>query len=300
MKKNMKNSIPEIPKQLSEAIASGNCVLFAGAGISRGRIVTETGVIEQYLPTWGKLLNVLADETLKLGYITKSQYSQLRKAVKNEKYLLVAEIIRKKVGEREFDRILDSIFRSPKLQPTERHKIISEIPFSAIITTNYDKLIESAYVLTQRYFPPTYTFDNSSDVISSIANNRFFILKAHGDIDRKETVVLSEQDYRDIVYRQPGYRAALNAIFITKTVFFIGTSLVDPDVKLILESVSESFTGKGPLHFALLPEKETADMEVIHWRDFFGIQLLRYKATKGHPEIDFFLEKLRDEVQKVR
>jgi hypothetical protein len=35
-----------------------------------------------------------------------------------------------------------------------------------------------------------------------------------------------------------------------------------------------------------MPEGEAEDLEVAHWRDFFGIHLLRYKATKGHPEID--------------
>jgi hypothetical protein len=72
--------------------------------------------------------------------------------------------------------------------------------------------------------PPVYTFDNAPDVIASLSNDWFFILKAHGDIDRKETIVLSERDYRDIIYREPGFRAAMNAIFITKTVFFVGTN----------------------------------------------------------------------------
>lgn len=300
LRKLKEDSIPAIPGELLEAVVSGKCVLFAGAGISRGRIITDEGEREQYLPTWGNLLIVLAKEALNLRYITKLQQSQLRNCVRDGKYLLVAETLRKKLGEREFDRILDSIFRSPNLRPTERHKIISEIPFAAIITTNYDKLIESAYVMTKKHFPPTYTFDNAPDVIASLSNKRFFIIKIHGDIDRKETVVLSERDYRNIIYRQPGYRAALNAIFITKTVFFIGTSLVDPDVKLFLESISESFTGKGPVHFALLPEKEATEVEIVHWRDFFGIHLLRYKATKGHPEIDVFLENLRDEVNNLK
>jgi hypothetical protein len=45
----------------------------------------------------------------------------------------------------------------------------------------------------------------------------------------------------------------------------------------------------------LLPEKE-ADAEVFHWQNFFGIQLIRYRATKGHLKIDSFLKKLRDSV----
>lgn len=300
MRRAEEGGVPEVPEELLAAVVSGKCVLFAGAGISRGIAVTDQGEREQYLPTWGNLLIALAIEALRLEYITSSQQTQLRKCVKDGKYLLVAETLKKKLGQRELDRILDSIFRSPNLRWTKRHEIITEIPFAAIITTNYDKLIESSYATIKKYFPPTYAFDNAPDVIDSLSNNRFFILKVHGDIDRKETIVLSERDYRNIIYREPGYRAALNAIFITRTVLFAGTSLVDPDIRLFLESISESFTGRGPVHFALLPEKEAADVEVTHWRDFFGIRLLRYKATKGHCEIDIFLKNLRDAVTSLK
>jgi SIR2-like domain len=124
------------------------------------------------------------------------------------------------------------------------------------------------------------------------------VLEVHGDIDRKDTVVLSERDYRDLVYRSPGYRAALNTLFITRTVLFVGAGLTDPDITLVLESVSESFGGKGPRHYALLPRREAGDAESDHWRDFFGIRLLQYSASKGHPELDEFLDQLRNKVEE--
>lgn len=148
------NPTPEIPENLIEAILSGTCVLFAGSGISRCKVLTETGVKEQFLPTWKNLLIYLTDKALELKYITKKQYKDLKKAAKDGKYLFVAETIRRKLGEREFSIILDSIFRFPPLYSTEIHKIISEIPFSAIITTNYDKLIKRLTVLLITIFHP--------------------------------------------------------------------------------------------------------------------------------------------------
>jgi len=218
--------------------------------------------------------------------------------VKDRKYLFVAEAVRRKLGARDYDDALEEIFRDPRLKPTKRHLLIAQIPWTAVITTNYDKLIEQAYALTGRNIPPTYTFDSSPDLISAVSHNRFFVLKVHGDIDRKGTIVLSERDYRDLIYRSPGYRAALNTLFITRTVLFVGASLTDPDITLVLESVSESFAGKGPRHYALLPRREAGDAESDHWRDFFGIRLLQYTAAKGHPEIDTFLEQLKARVSE--
>jgi hypothetical protein len=291
----MPNKLPEIPGDLVDAIVSHRCVLFAGAGVSRAGVRIKGKAVEQYLPNWEGLLILLVDRAVHNGHTTQPEGNKLREAVKQGKYLFVAETVRRLLGAREYDDALESIFRNALLRPTNRHELISRIPFSCVVTTNYDKLLEATYA-RQGHIPPTYTFSDSPDVISALSHGRFFILKAHGDIDRKESLVLSEKDYRDIVYRQPGYRAALNTIFITKTVLFVGTSLNDIDVRLVLESVSESFSGKGPRHFALVPSQAITDAELQHWREFFGINLLLYRATKGHPQVDEILETLGQKV----
>jgi len=79
----------------------------------------------------------------------------------------------------------------------------------------------------------------------------------------------------------------MNAIFITKTVFFVGTSLTDPDIINLLKQ-----------YVNLLPEKDfilpfylkKKQMLRLHWQNFFGVQLIRYRATKGHLKIDSFLK----------
>lgn len=285
----------EIPEQLVNSIVEGKSVLFAGAGLSRGEVETADGLKEQYLPNWGGLMLLLLERSVKFGSLNKNEAGRLKKAIKENKYLFAAEAIRKKMGARDYDDALEDIFRNKELRPTKRHKLITKIPFSCVVTTNYDKLLEHAYS-QKGIFPPSYSYDNSPDVISSLSHNRFFILKAHGDIDRKNTIVLSERDYRDAIYREPGYRAALNTLFITKTILFIGASLSDIDVNLVLESVNESFSGKGTRHFALVPKNTIGIEEVEHWRDFFGVQLLLYNATKGHPQVDEFLDLLSKKV----
>lgn len=282
---------PNIPSQLMEAILDRRCVLFAGAGLSRGEVEINGSTREQALPTWSNLLIVLLDRAAELNHLASAEASRLRRAVKDKKFLFAAEAIREKMGAREFDDALEKIFRDPSLRPTHRHQLITQIPFAAVITTNYDKLIENAYARSGT-IPPEYSHDNAPDVISALSTNRFFILKAHGEIDRKDTIILSERDYRNMTYKEPGFKAALNTIFISKTVLFVGTSFNDPDVNLVLETVTEAFSAKGTRHFALIPSGDMGSEETQHWREFFGIQFLSYKASKGHPEVDDFLERL--------
>jgi hypothetical protein len=290
------NQLPTIPEELINAIVGGQCVLFAGAGVSRAKVKTNGKTIEQYLPDWDGLLILLVERAVQNGLTTPTEGSKLRTAVKAGKYLFVAETARRLLGAREFDDALEDVFRRAELRPTNRHELISRIPFNCVVTTNYDKLLEATYA-QKGYIPPTYTFSDSADVIAALSHGRFFVLKAHGDIDRKESLVLSEKDYRDVVYRQPGYRAALNTIFITKTILFVGTSLNDVDIRLVLESVSESFSGKGPRHYAIVPSQSMSDAELQHWREFFGIHLLLYRATKGHPQVDRILDIIASKVE---
>jgi hypothetical protein len=225
----------------------------------------------------------------------RDEAASLTRAVKEQKHEFVGEMVRRRMGEADYEQALESIFRDPALEPTSRHELIVALPFAGIVTTNYDKLLESAYA-RQRSLPPTYTFEDAADAAAALSHGRFFVLKAHGDIDRKRSVVLTQRDYRDLTHRQPGYRAVLNAMFITKTVFFVGCSMADPDINLILETVTESLRGKGPPHYALVPEREAQSAEAEYWRDFYGIRLIQYDATKGHPEVDEFLETLRQAV----
>jgi len=95
---------------------------------------------------------------------------------------------------------------------------------------------------------------------------------------------------------------------ITKAVLFdMGETLIKYDVMHPGEVFQRILTSKGisvslgKIKTVFLnAEKEAPDIEVVHWRDFFGIHLLRYKATKGHPEIDIFLKNLTDQVKNLK
>jgi hypothetical protein len=281
--------------RIAKLIAKGRCVLCVGAGISRVYDTVNISDNDHILPNWPDLLKLLLNRACDSSYLDAKDVSELSRAVDDKKFLFVAEALKKRMGSKEFDDSLELIFRNPILKPNNRHSLIAALPFDAIITTNYDKLIETAYARIGP-IPPVYCYDNSPDVIASLAVNKFFILKAHGDIDRKNTIILTASDYRNMVYRQPGYRAALNAMFITKTILFIGYSLGDTDINLVLETVSESFSAKGTRHYALLPEGGIGSEEAQHWKEFFGIHILTYKATEGHPEIEKFLHRLTERV----
>src|SRR5436305_6235564 len=123
------SAISHLPFELRQALESGECVLFVGAGIGRALIATE-----------GKPLpyaSELAAEMAAFFGINTEGSSDLTKVSQ------VVEI--RKRGRKELNAFLQKRFTD--ITPNEDVRWLSTRPWRAIFTTNYDNGIERAYEL---------------------------------------------------------------------------------------------------------------------------------------------------------
>jgi hypothetical protein len=278
------NSIPDVPGELIEAVKSGRCGVFVGAGLS----------VAAGYPSWEDLLKNLIDRAYKQKIIdTKKKKELLALARAHGKWLMVAQEISDSYGQPQFHNELGLMFEAVGAAPTDAHKLITEINFRFVVTTNYDQLIETAYLPRLHRIPKIFTHPDTADFADSLWKEEFFILKAHGDLQRKSTIILTEKDYRSLSYSSPGYRALLAAIFTTKTIFFVGASLNDPEIQLLLRSLHDAFQGAGQHHFALIANSDFSNTEAAHWRKNYNVDCIRYEPSRHHPELVAFLDNLR-------
>ena len=272
------------PKELIDAINEKKCVLFVGAGLS----------VAAGYPTWDKLLEHLIARCRERRLIDDKYATELKDLLKQpDKLLMVAQDLNDRFDPPAFRDELGEVFSPDKASPTDAHLEITKIPFAFIVTTNYDDLLEQAYAkVNAGKIPRRFSHEDVGDFADALWKNRFFILKAHGDAQRKSSMVITERDYRNIIHRSPGYRTILSAIFATKTVLFLGVSLTDPETKLLLTHLHDAFSGSGQYHYALVSTKEFSNTVANHWRTDFKVDCLRYEATAGRPEVLEFLQKL--------
>lgn len=134
--------------------------------------------------------------------------------------LEVADHCKEALGRR-YNDILSEQLRGAMGDIPEPHKIIAQTPFAAVVTTNYDKLLERSYVS----LPKTPTHRDVDALGPLLFDGSFFILKAHGDIDRPESMVLTTRDYQEIIHSNLAFNSIFSAILLTKAVLFIGYSL---------------------------------------------------------------------------
>lgn len=189
-------SINNIPQELIQKIAEDKCIAFVGAGLSAGA----------GLPLWDKLLEQMI-EWSETRHIPLLDIAELHQLIKEKDFLTVADTVIEQMGDGRFREFMTGLFRRSGLVPTETHKLLPQIRFESLLTTNYDKLIESAYttVLNGASVPVFTPLDNP-ELAGALQGNEFHILKTHGTIDRIDSIVLSRHQYRHLMHDKKAYK----------------------------------------------------------------------------------------------
>ena len=270
------------PASLVRYLRDRRCVLFCGSGLSAWA----------KLPTWTALLREIVGE-LEQELQDTSNTEELNRLLDAGKLLEVADHCKEALGRR-YNDILAQQLRGDKGPIPEPHKAIVQMPFAAVVTTNYDKLLERSFAAVGS-LPKTPTHRDVDALGPLLFDGSFFILKAHGDIDRPDSMVLTTRDYQEIIHANPAFNSIFSAILLTKAVLFVGYSLNDPDFRLLLDRQLTVFRGNVPERFALMSGLGRVERDVL-WRTA-KIRVLPYDVGKHEQVLDFLHALLSEVVQ---
>lgn len=112
-------------------------------------------------------------------------------------------------------------------------ELIFEIRPHHIVTTNVDDLLERSDSLNTRLYA---VVSQDADLLS-VSSDRYLI-KMHGDIKDPKTVVVKESDYLDYEQNHPLVATFIRSLLINHTFLFIGYSLNDYNLNLILNWIN--------------------------------------------------------------
>jgi hypothetical protein len=274
-----------IPDRLREAYAAKRCAVLVGAGASKGA----------GLPLWDALLEQMIAAGEKHRVVDAKKASEYRQLLANpNKYLMIAAGLKEDLGPY-FDEFITSTFIEPKPNPTPLHAALLGLDnLQFALTTNYDTILERSF-RTKDSDVPVCTFKDVGEVQRRLSKREFFILKAHGDAARLGNgIILTDADYRNILYGQRAYQSLLSAMFTMFTIIFVGASMTDPEVNLLLGYIADSFSsGSGPSHYALMAEEDTTEVERQRWLKDLNVQLLPVSKVDDYAEVTEFLKALK-------
>jgi hypothetical protein len=259
---------PILPAELLSAVRKRKCILFVGSGLS-----SAAGY-----PTWGELIERLVERARAVPY---ARAQGIEEIIAQKDYFTLAEFARATLGKRDFANILDEMLGAP-VRSLHAHHVIANTDYRGIITTNYDRLLESSITQIRGWLPSVFTSRGVEAMANALFDPRMFIYKMHGDVSEPSAIVASASDYDQMILRSPHSRSFLHAALLNHTLLFVGYSLRDPDFHLVLRELSLMFENYVPKHYALVPN--AGDFAAEHLLRRMNIQALPYNPANDHAE----------------
>jgi NAD-dependent SIR2 family protein deacetylase len=256
-----------LPRRLVEYHDNHRCVLWVGAGLS----------VPQDIPLWGETVRLLIQHCEDTQVIDADELTELKQLADDELWDDVLAYCQAALGTGEYNAKLKSIFLKQPNAPSRLHDRFAQL-FDRIVTTNYDSLIESAYTRLGITRLPLTNQDRST-ISALLPNNESFLLKIHGDIQKPETMVFTWQEYAERIYENSGLMQFLEQLFSTRSVVFIGTSLGDTYIRLLLERVRRNTFAGAPQHFAILSNVGRIRSRLL--RERYNIWAVSYTPNGG-------------------
>ena len=242
-----------VTTQIAEDVRNGRCILFLGAAV---HAPPPEGSPFEYpeaqRPPLGSALSRSLAEQCDLP--DREDPANLQRValfyeIARSRRLLVEEIAR-------------AVQEGKRPSPVVR--ALAELGFPRVITTNYDQLFEDALRIAGKR-PRTSIYNKSKleptqDPPNPTAESPI-VYKLHGDIEHGDTIVVTDEDYIEFLYRmldKEPYNPVplkLKADLTERTTLFVGYSLLDYNLRLLFKALR---WGMDP---ALLPEMYSVDFK---------------------------------------
>lgn len=282
------------PDSLIDELAARRCVIFIGSGASAS--ATKKGANDEIIspPTWDKLLKILIDKCHEDKEGSKTKALEL---LSSEKYLDCAELIRHHCMQpADYNKNIESIFSG--YNPTEIHKAVLNLDQKVVVTTNFDRIYEHLCLRgdgRDGYIVLNY-YDNG--LIARMRSPKRIIVKAHGCAGTPEHTILTKSDFFKARSDYPGFFSSLESIFLTHTILFIGYSVNDPEIQLILENNIITYPSENP-HYATTSMGMHRTM-IAAFKKTNNISMLEYDPINDHIELVESLNDLCAQVEERR
>lgn len=124
--------------------------------------------------------------------------------------------------------IAQNIQKNPDLE--EEISMISSAVISGILTTNYDDFIQTC-------FPDFQVEIGQKEAIFADQRSIGELYKIHGCLSKPETLVITNNDYEKFQAENHYLNAKLLTLFAEYPIIFMGYSLSDPNIELVLKNL---------------------------------------------------------------
>lgn len=243
---------------LLEALVDDRVLPVVGSGFSRNAML-PTG---RQMPLWSDLGDALEPEATSLSTDADPIESLSAYAEEHGRPALVARLRR---------ALHDGVVR-----PGRAHRAFARLPFSVIVTTNFDSLLEDACGSVHRSARVLVREDH---LASQVPRRALSIVKAHGDFDNEPVLIATENDYDEFLLRRPLLATHLASLLLTRVALLIGYSLTDSNWRQLFAALRTRLGRSQQTIYALAIDASEGDVKRFSRR---GVKVINLESN-GRP-----------------
>jgi GAF domain-containing protein len=260
-----------IPPPLIKALSTSSAVLYLGAGAS----------ISAGLPSWEQFIRTCIARAKESSVSPSQSWTFLDTRVAQGDYLTAAELVQQSLGTQQLAQLFWDVFGKAQ-RPSEIHHAVARLPFSLAITTNFDLLLEAAYP-SPAYPRPVvvHTWRDPDAFVSAIKHSRFAVVKTHGVAGNGPSLVLTRNQYRNLIHTNDAFNSCLRTLLSLKTFLFVGASLRDQDLLKLMDEARLLYGPEFGPHYAILFDDELDDNFITFLEQSYAITVIVCRRPPG-------------------
>ncbi|WP_372159325.1 SIR2 family protein [Xanthomonas arboricola pv. pruni] len=270
-------------------IAQRRVVIFLGAGVSASAKTRSGNSIRAWSDFLIHAASKIEDENVK---------KMAEKLIEGKDYLLACEVIRRKL-DADWTTVVAEEF-SQVAFPSPLHEAIINLDQRIILTTNFDKLIETAWgeVNKESTHYPRVISKVDSSAFRMLRDSGDYIVKLHGTVDDPSSFIFTKSEYIERAFGSWVYTDFVSSLLATHTLLFIGFSMADPAVTLLVERHASRFPDARP-HYIVQAGPVPEEIIQIN-KELRRLFVITYDASNKHEQLPALIRELGEKSQSRR
>ncbi|MER9133309.1 SIR2 family protein [Mesorhizobium sp. M0768] len=296
--------IARIAKALWAREPVGSAALLVGAGFSRN--ATPVRASGGTMPGWNDIYETMVNQLYPApsgnatGDIHDAEVGHrewlLRQSGATSAYLRVAEEFEAQFGRNALDELILANVPDPQFEPGKLHKMLVQLPWADIMTTNWDTLLDRA---AERAEERVYNVLRTVEEIPEARAPR--VIKLHGSFPSHRPFIFTEEDFRTYPARFGAFVNLAQQLAMENTLVLLGFSGDDPNFLFWSGWVRDRLGPKAPLIYLVgalglsAPKRKMLESRRIQPIDLAKLEMFETwpQSQRMENAHQWFLESLR-------
>lgn len=274
LNKNVNSSLRMKLDTIRKHLHEGKVSCLVGAGFSKNAEMDDTTRMKDWFE--------LADDFYEILYGGKPSPQD----IKYKSVLRLASQVESSKGRGALESLLQNSLPDERVYPGRLHIDLMKLPWSDVFTTNYDTLLEKAFIEADRYYHKV----TNKETLLYAPHPR--LVKLHGSFPDIRPFIITEEDYRTYPQRFPEFVNTVRQSLIENILCLIGFSGDDPNFQNWIGWLRDVMGKQAAPIYQITYDVQMHDSS-IYLSNELGIKIINLadiKGIKGFSEaIDFFL-----------